>query len=859
MRIVFDRDFSQGFWPGPLADSDASIGELWVGEDGFRDALEMALGLGGHYRSPMERALGLVGALEKSEGFWSKSTEVDPIGSAQRILSIRDDLRMCGWRGQGQSKRLKQLAVVCKGIRHGLPDRLAAIADALESRSAGIEQIDMFEDPRELPAAWMDVIKKLEAQGARIVRRELNPVESAGDLAASRKTGFTPKRDGSLQLLRPPGFLEAAEETAAFLSKLEESESTVVVCPDETLDQALHRHGRPTIGRRPETGKSPLSPILPLVLSLGWSLQDPAQAAELLALSTGPVPEHLARKLLNVLQDWPAVGSDSWNGVLAGVDDKKYKSNVLERLRVFFKPAVERGSLYPRSEVTKRLDVLRTWLHGRMEGEGKDKKPWNSAIEQCDELGRLVNAYGRSGLTNRELLLLVEKAGEVGKAPRPWPAEAGLRGLGSPGGVAGEVENVVWWNFSLSKYSPPPSAVPLSRGEEKELSALGVRLPDPGREAVRQAERWRRPLLQASKTMLLVCPQRGTDGEENFPHPAWDEVKSRLLEWHLEKELVSTGIFGRKMPQKKRPALLPLPGQITELKVEKGRLKLRGTESPSSLGPMIGCPLQYVLKHAGKLEAGISAGLPDASDSRVRGSLSHLLLAEVLENKKKGKDITPDEAREMAGRLFDERAPRLMAVLFLPGNDAARAEVRRVVCQAAESLVRLFDRMGLYVREIEKRHEMEAMGIKVSGRLDLLAGDPAKVIDLKWSGAGYRSSEMEAGTSYQLATYSRLISEKFPPVAYYIIWENRLLATDKKAFPEAEEVKGPKPSVIWEALVKAFEEVSRAIKEGTVSSGIGYEPLRKSGIDMGSIQDGRLVLPPPCVFCDFFDLCGVEL
>jgi len=44
MRIVFDRDFKKGFWPGPLHKRDAAIGELWVGEDGFRDALEMALG-----------------------------------------------------------------------------------------------------------------------------------------------------------------------------------------------------------------------------------------------------------------------------------------------------------------------------------------------------------------------------------------------------------------------------------------------------------------------------------------------------------------------------------------------------------------------------------------------------------------------------------------------------------------------------------------------------------------------------------------------------------------------------------------------------------------------------------------------
>ena len=119
MRIIFDTDFDTGAWPGPLKDSDASIGELWAGKRQFLNALETALGLSGHFASEMERALGLVGALAENEGFWSKSAEVDPIGSARRVLQMRDDLWMWGWRGQGR-RRLTQLAQVCAGVRAGM-------------------------------------------------------------------------------------------------------------------------------------------------------------------------------------------------------------------------------------------------------------------------------------------------------------------------------------------------------------------------------------------------------------------------------------------------------------------------------------------------------------------------------------------------------------------------------------------------------------------------------------------------------------------------------------------------------------------------------------------------------------------
>jgi hypothetical protein len=430
-----------------------------------------------------------------------------------------------------------------------------------------------------------------------------------------------------------------------------------------------------------------------------------------------------------------------------------------------------------------------------------------------------------------DLGMLVEQAGEAASPPRPWPAEAGLFAVGDPGCVAGEVDQVVWWNFSLNMASPP-AKIPLSTGEENELRGLGIQLPDPGREAVRQAARWRRPLEQAKESVLLVCPQRSADGEDNFPHPAWDEIKARLEAWHMDSKLVSARPRGREMPGATRRDLLNLPRPAAEYRLIKGTVQMSERESPSSLGPLIGCPFQYVLERAAELGSGFPAALPEAGDSRMRGNLSHHLLAEVLDIKRRGEELSPEKAREKAGELFDSDAPGMLAVLFLPGNDSARAEVRRAVCEAAYSLVALLSRMGLEVKEIEKRREDQALGITVSGKLDLLVGDPDKVVDLKWSGGSYRIQDLEAGTSYQLATYSRLVRAKgkktFPPVAYFIIRENRLLATN-------------------------------ALKDGVVAAGVEYEKPRGTG-NAGYIRDGRLVLPPTCGFCDFGCLCkpGVD-
>lgn len=81
MRIAFDPAFDLGAWPGPLADRDATFGELWAGPAALLDVLETALGIGGPVWSLRMRAASLVPTICATDGFWSRSAEVDPLGA----------------------------------------------------------------------------------------------------------------------------------------------------------------------------------------------------------------------------------------------------------------------------------------------------------------------------------------------------------------------------------------------------------------------------------------------------------------------------------------------------------------------------------------------------------------------------------------------------------------------------------------------------------------------------------------------------------------------------------------------------------------------------------------------------------
>ena len=134
MRIVFDSDFDQGCWPGPLRGHLASAGEDWVGPSRFVQILETALGLGGPSFTLPSASTGLVPAIRVTEGLpRSASAEVDPFATARRLLQWRDTLAMCGWRGAGKAPRLAALAALMATCAPACPP---STGDRRRSRAA---------------------------------------------------------------------------------------------------------------------------------------------------------------------------------------------------------------------------------------------------------------------------------------------------------------------------------------------------------------------------------------------------------------------------------------------------------------------------------------------------------------------------------------------------------------------------------------------------------------------------------------------------------------------------------------------------------------------------------------------------
>lgn len=862
MRIVFDLDFEQGCWPGPLGGREASAGEDWVGPSHFVRVLESALGLGGPVPTLRERAARLVPAVRGTDGFWSASAEVDPFATARRLIEWRDTLAMGGWLGGGDEPRLAALAALAAGVAPGLPDRLRAIHRVLARRTPDIESVELFVPRGDFEPLWQRTFDLLEQRGTRIVETELKaaPTTAGTDLAGAREPRFRPKGDGSLRLLRAAGPLAAAEEVAAWLASLGHPLGALIVGSDPVLDAALHRHGLPTSGAPHELRDGVPLQILPLVLDLGWTPQDPQRAYELLSLGSSPVPGEIRWGLRRALGQWPAVDSDAWREALAAglaaIEEPDRRERVRRHLDVLWDAPVPRTGGYPAAEVTRRVGVLRTWLVGRAAVADADRAAWGAAAAQCESLLELLLHSGLVELSAAQLRHLVIEVTQSAGGESPFPPQAGMPQVGAPGGVAGPAPVVVWWRFDDAS-AAGVARLPLARAERMELEALGVTLPDPGRDAAAQARRWRRPLDQAGRVLLLVCPEKDNDGADRHPHPLWDELVSRVkvknTRRFVEKALLRTSLAS-DVPQTRR-TLLPLPVPQRDWSVPAGRIERREKESPSSVEALLGCPLHWVLNYAGKLEAPESAQVDDGTSARMLGELLHAIMNRLFAGPRRA----PEEAEAEAAAIFDREGPRLVAALFLPGADARRELVRRAAMRTARAIYAVMTGADLRVVATEEDRTGFAFGTAFGGRVDLVLGDPTRILDLKWSGAARKCQALEVGAAVQLAAYAFLERQgrgPFPPVGYFVMDAQRLLTTQPEAFVHAEPVSGPSPEETWRLVEATHAEEWRAIAEGRIAArGVVTSDDQKVPKEP-RVEDGRLVLQPPCIWCEYGALCG---
>jgi ATP-dependent helicase/nuclease subunit B len=858
LNIIFNPDFDFGYWPGPLTQKEAVAGEIWIGQSGFLSFLETRLGLRRRFDPDNVRAAALVPEVLGQTGFWSQSAQVDPFGTAKKLLQWRDKLWLHGWRGQGVSPKLNSLHQVTSKVSPGVPDRLIHVAEAINKLATDIDTITLFESEDALPHAWKQILRNLSRAGVNVVKKQTPPVNTSGDLAAAGKPAFTPNGDGSIQFIQPIGPMTAAHEIAAWLADKPDLYQTVIIGHDLVLDEALQRFGLPITGAIGSATDNLLLQILPLILSLAWWPPDPERAIELLSLPISPIPRGLARKLVSALQETPAVDSDDWRHTVAvyleSMDGKDARLRLSDRLAGIFEARI--SNKYPIKEIRSRVALINQWARGRVQKQNESEEPWSALFSQLDNFQRLVDLSSLQEFSAAQVRRLIQDATTDVSLPAPNEAQAGLTVVGRPGCIRGPAQRIVWWSFSNDSVESV-MGLPLSTSERQALTKEGIEIPYSGEEGIVQASRWHQPLISCREELLLVCPRKGSDGQDLYPHPLWAEIEGNMAKSADPDKIIGTSPLACAGIKKRKRTQLPLPQAITQVKVAKGVIGRRSEESATSLETLIACPFQYVVKYFGRIyNRGISAL---SQVKNLEGAIVHQILEQLLANPPRN----PEQAQIEAEKLLAEQGPRLAAQIFLPGHEALKEQIRLAVAQVAYDVISIINNGKFKIKCVETEHSaaFPKLNCVLKGTPDLVLENPTVIIDFKRSGAKYRREQLTNGSYVQLAVYGQLVKsvrdDSILPLAYYILKDRRLLSTNVEAFPNVEVVDGPSADEVWAATEKTLLNHWKELKSGLVSA--PGNDLDMENVSSGCQTNGCLIVTPSCNYCDYSLICGYDL
>jgi RecB family exonuclease len=878
---------------------DPSLGEgnlgdvCWGPAQLLRD-LELRLGLSVPAAPHALRVARFAARMAKwaSEGrYYSRSFQVDALGTAAAVLELRDLLVESGWRGEavsGGGTRLDAIRELERTSDPELPageaDRVAAVAGELERRSTSPYAELALVEPRESwSVGWHAIFSALERTGIQLAPAHTAlPCASAdtdlGRLQRVLRDAPSAERlelsgDGSFTVLTAETSWQAAQVVAAILAD-EPADKCIVIREQDAgaLDNALASAGVRTQGLRSVSPWRSVLQVLPLALELAFEPKDPYRVLELLTLPVGPFAGFVGHALARALAQSPGIGSPAWEDVKQQLPSREPERapELLARIAEWLEaPGADARGDIPISGLVAVVERVRGWVVSRIPGSPEDSLLL-AAAQQAASLRIALESDPRAQVSLVQARKLSESVLASGTSAELLRERAGRVGVvDAPASLRAPHERVLWWSFVA-----PPSAsgqLPWRRQELAALEAVGLRFPDPAQRLSERAAAARVAFCCATEQLMLVIPHEHA-GQALSPHPLWDELVAgaRMEEVALKRVTVKA----RELldPTSRRlhadgPALVPwqplaLPGGYSEWLVPPDHVAPIDRFSPASLEALLGCPLEWVLRYRAGARTGGHA-LPPLF--LLNGSLGHRLV-ELLHGDG-AFELEEAELRERAQARLQTLFQREGAVLLRSGMGFERAQLEQQLVGAAVELSRLLRRASLRIVAVEQAVEATWQGGKLEGRLDLLVaaedGHHA-IIDMKGGLSTYRDL-LRAGLALQLAAYAFAHAGKpeaagWPDAGYFSLKQGKLFGLASSVLPHSEVIVGPTLTDTWQKVERSVRRSLPLARQGRFAvTGLRGAPSLFDALGIPEAEArAHFALPSGarCQYCNYDALCG---
>ena len=859
-----------------------ALNDVDVGPLGLIGILETRLGLVSGETPQAQRVLLYRDCLRRCDSgtrFYHDSLIADELGTAATLLDWRDQWHLQGWDKSlafADAPRLHDMQAVETEAGKCLPpsvgERLARILVVLDRRPARIDRLVYLDPWQAYPARWQALLAKLGATAA------IDLVSSAStgllaELQASLDTlarGLPPAKlkwrdDGSIRVVRGETRLLAGRWVAAQLPG--HAGSTLLVAEDGAfLDEVLSAAGASRQGFRHASPFRPALQLVPLALAQLWKPVDVQGLIEFLTHPICPVPGYVRYTLAERIAQSPGIGpGKAWADTLDHLSNACQKSGrdldaALASIRDWVAhPRHDPTEGAPIAAVLARMSALAEFFRKGMGDSdpmrGHAFRTGFSQARQCQVLVETLAEQGETRLLPQALRTLVAQAtARGGVNPGHIPEVGACRAVTDPAAMIDPVDRVIWWQLTAPQM---PVSWPWSPAEQAALKTAGVTLPDLDTALAHQARTWERAVRGARQQLLLVLPPPGEE-----LHPLWLMLDALFEAGHkpvitaLEQALAGQDegletLAVTPLPQRRRSWFLP--AQVT--------IPKRDRESFSSLESFVFNPSLWLLKYPARLRRGSLVRI--GSDHLLYGNLAHHLI-EGCYRQPGVLSWSEAEVRAWYAPAFADLVAAEGAPLVQPGRRQNLEDLRHLLGRALVELHRHLLEAGAVRVEPERTLDGQFSGGRLGGAADLVVslGDGrTAIVDMKWASIKRFTEKLALNRHLQLTLYGEMLRQKtgaWPQLAYFILCDARLLASNASFFPSARVV-APGKSVIdqgapdlWLRFLKTWSWRRAQLDAGRVDVVLEADP--ESALE--APEDGLAleVLPPQ--YNDYQTLAG---
>lgn len=894
MEIILGHWLDSKSYPDELTSSSASIGKIITGFHGLINILEVQLGQSNPTVSESIRIAEwqtTITKLDNGQKPYSKSFQTDSWNTARELKAKRDELILAGWNPSihlGGGKWIEAIAEIelsDHNHSNGFSDRVCILFELLKQSylPITIKKINLVDENPQVWDNWEKaLVALLKQNGVHFEQIKLQlpdvseqPSTDLEKVKLALYTSDTPNNlslsgDGSFMIVRSEQEWDAADFLITWL-ELKGDDQTVLINNSNNLllAELFHRRGLPSSEVNESSKWRSALQVLPLTLETYWHPIRIDRIMELLTLPISPLPKKLCYKLARVISEEPGIGGDKWHtAVVEAVDELEniWQDNELDAKKISKKKQ-------------ELLEIIDIWLNHEyfdtsdglpctiIENICRKVSKWalnkkliepnpifSQAHAAANELIAGIRALNVEKINQLQLSnILGSILGNGSKLPDYVEESAQWTTIQHPGALWGQVEEVLWWEFTQNTTSHFNK---WSDAEREFLRFHDVHLTSPEQIRKRENDSWHNAIRFAKDRVMLFIPLK-VRAVDMKAHPLLDEIRFALSKINVNEKQIT--INPAVLYEHEKVAIIEneferfalrskeIPNPIQHWKVPEQNVILRDKESATSFEIMLSCPLKWTLQYSGKIRSSNTLSIPN--ESIMLGNLGHAVLERLIFEQAftDGLDI-----KHMTAYLYDDLVPKMAATLLLPENQSLYRKVRDDLQKSIQQFAKFLTESKISIIETEGTHQKPwDDGVEFEGRLDLIAKSPLNrkvIIDAKWSRrpANYKQKLIDG--SIQLALYQWLLSandEDVIPVAYFMLSSGDFYAVIDDEIPAQFHVN----SVSLKDTVQLIRHELNNVQQ-VLSSGVA--------VATGIVLDESAPFKPICTFCDYQDLCGVR-